>query len=173
MIAATCLDQKEIVLALLDKGANRYAATAPTKVFPIQFAAKRENVQMQQILIGVPWQDDKQERQFVINLSTQKATLIKNGKVIKTSGISSGRSTHPTIPGKYVITDKELMHHSNLYGDAEMPFFQRFSCTAMGFHEGALPGYAASHGCVRLPRSTAEFFFKESKIGDRVDIVKN
>ena len=171
LMAATCLDQKEIVLKLLEKGAARYAGTAPTKVLPVQLAAERENVQMQQILIGVPWEDDRQVRKFVINLAMQRVKLYKKGKAVMSSDISSGQSTHPTKPGKYVISDKSPMHHSNLYGGAEMPFFQRFSCTAMGFHKGELPGHPASHGCVRLPLDAAEFFFKESKVGDRVDIV--
>lgn len=173
LMAATCLDQKEVVLALLANGANRYASTAPTKVYPIQLAAKRENVQMQQILIGVPWEDDKQVRKFVVNLATQRVTFYINGKPVRSSGISSGRSTHPTIPGSYVITDKTKLHRSNIYNSAKMPYFQRFSCTAMGFHEGILPGYPASHGCLRLPAATAEYFFKQSKLGDRVEILKN
>jgi ankyrin repeat protein len=171
LMAATCLDQKEVVLALLAKGANRYATTAPIKVFPVQLAAKRENVQMQQILIGVPWEDHKQERLFEVNLARQTVTYYKNRAVVKSSGLSSGRSTHPTLPGKFVITDKEKMHHSNLYASAKMPFFQRFSCTAIGFHEGVVPGYPASHGCLRLPANVARLFFRESKVGDRVVIL--
>ena len=127
---------------------------------------------MQQILIGVPFEDHEQAREFVIDLSKQQVTLYKNGEKIKTASISSGRSSHPTIPGKYVITDKSKMHHSNIYDSAEMPYFQRFSCTAMGFHQGALPGYAASHGCIRLSSSTAKLFYAESKLGDRVTIEK-
>lgn len=172
LMAAVCLDQERVVLALLAKGANRYAPTAPTKVYPIQLAAKRENIRMQQILIGVPHEDEKQERLFVVNLSKQRVTFTKNGEVVKTSGVSSGRRSHPTPTGKFVITDKSRMHHSNIYDRAKMPYFQRLSCSAVGFHEGSLPGYAASHGCVRLPGSTARFFFKHSKVGDRVIIEK-
>ncbi len=152
LMAAVCLDQEKILLKLIEKGANRYAPTAPRKVFPIQFAAKRKNVSIQQILIGVPHEDNEQAREFVINLSKQRVTLLKNGEKAKTASISSGRRSHPTITGKYVITDKTKTHHSNIYNRAKMPFFQRFSCTAMGFHQGSLPGYAASHDCVRLSR---------------------
>ena len=172
LMAAVCLDQEKVLLKLIEKGANRFAPTAPRKVFPIQLAAKRKNIRIQQILIGVPYEDDKQAREFVIDLSKQRVTLFKNGEKAKTASISSGRRSHPTIPGKYVITDKSRMHHSNIYNSAKMPYFQRFSCTAMGFHQGSLPGYAASHGCVRLSMSTAKFFFKESKVGDRVTIEK-
>lgn len=172
LMCAVCLDQEEVLLKLIELGANRFAPTAPRKVYPIQLAAKRKNVRIQQILIGVPHEDHEQRRRFVIDLSKQRVTYYKDGEKVRTGSISSGRRSNPTIPGEYVITDKSRMHYSNLYNSAKMPYFQRFSCTAMGFHTGALPGYPASHGCVRLANSTAKFFFKESKVGDRVSIVK-
>ncbi|MEM7385635.1 MAG: L,D-transpeptidase family protein, partial [Verrucomicrobiota bacterium] len=171
LMAAVMMNQQDVVLKLIEKGANRTAGTAPIRVYPIQMAAVNKNVPMQQILIGVPWQDDQQERHFVINLAKQRVTFFKGDEVIKTSSISSGRQSHPTEPGRFVITDKTKMNYSNLYGGSEMPYFQRFSCTAVGFHQGALPGYPASHGCIRLPMSTAKFFYQQSKLGDRVEIV--
>lgn len=171
-MAAACLDQEKVLLKLIEKGANRFAPTAPRQVYPIQLAAKRKNIRVQQILIGVPHEDNEQAREFVIDLSKPTVTLFKNGEKAKTASISSGRSSHPTIPDKYVITDKSKMHHSNIYDSAEMPYFQRFSYTAMGFHQGSLAGYAASHGCVRLSMSTAKLLYKESKVGDRVTIEK-
>ncbi len=172
LMCAVCLDQEAVVLKLIETGARRFAATAPQKVVPVQLAARRKNVRMQQILIGVPFEDHEQERYFVINLAKQEVSYYKNGEKAKTAKISSGKKSHPTETGTYVITDKMRMHHSNLYDDAEMPYFQRFSCTAMGFHQGSLPGYAASHGCVRLAKATASYFFKESQRGDRVIIVE-
>ncbi len=171
LMCAVCLDQEGVVLQLIAHGARRHATTAPRKVYLVQLAAKRENVRMQQILLGVPYEDDEQERLFVINLKRQEVTYLNRGKALMTAKISSGRKSHPTESGHYVITEKVKLHHSNLYDDAEMPYFQRFSCTAMGLHQGSLPGYPASHGCVRLPEKAAKFFFAESRVGDRV-IVK-
>ena len=171
-MAAVCLDQEKVLLKLIEKGANRFAPTVPRQVYPIQLAAKRRNIRVQQILIGVPHEDNEQAREFVIDFSKQMVTLFKNGEKAKTASISSGRSSHPTIPGKYVITDKSKMHHSNIYNSAVMPYFQRFSCNAMGFHQGSLPGYAASHSCVRPSIPTTKLFCKESKVGDRVTIEK-
>lgn len=170
LMCAVCLDQEAVVLKLLECGADRYAATAPKKVLAIQLAARRKNVRLQQILLGVPYEDTQQRRLFVINLGKQEVTFYKEGAPVKVAKISSGRPSHPTEPGTYVITDKSRMHHSNIYDDAEMPYFQRFSCTALGFHQGPLPGHAASHGCVRLSESAASYFFEESEIGDRVVI---
>ena len=155
----------------LNLGADKFQGTAsPGVVYPIQMAAANGDVKMQQLLIGVPYEDEKQVREFVIDLSSQKVTFYKNGEVAKTSRISSGKSGHRTPTGSFVITDKTRNHRSNLYGGAEMNYFQRFSCRAEGFHEGYTGSSFASHGCVRLPRSTAQFFWKETKIGDRVKI---
>ena len=125
---------------------------------------------MQQLILGVPYADDQQARKFVIDLSSQKVTYYEHDEVKKTSRISSGQRGHRTPTGEFVITDKDRNHRSNLYGGAKMNYFQRFSCRAEGFHEGYTGSSFASHGCVRLPRSTAQFFWKHTKVGDRVTI---
>lgn len=156
---------------MLELGMDKFQGTAkPGVVYPIQMAAKNGDVKMQQLLIGVPYQDDQQERNFVIDLSSQKVTYYENGEVKKTSRISSGQRGHRTPTGNFVITDKSRYHKSNLYGGAAMNYFQRFSCRAEGFHEGYTGSSFASHGCVRLPRSTAQFFWSRTKIGDRVTV---
>jgi hypothetical protein len=68
-----------------------------------------------------------------------------------------------------VVTDKKTFHISNLY-HAKMPFFMRLSCKDFGMHEGELPGYPASHGCIRLPGDSARKLFKEVPIGTLVTI---
>ncbi len=156
---------------LLALGMDKHQGTAaPGVVYPIQMAAENGDVKMQQLIIGVPYHDEEQERKFTIDLSEQKVHYYKNGKLQKTSRISSGKRGYRTQPGEYVITDKTRHKRSNIYDQAEMPYFQRFSCKAIGFHEGNTYSRFASHGCIRLPRSTAQYFWKETQLGDRVTI---
>jgi len=173
LMVAVMMDELQVVEQLIKNGASPTRGTKNRyPVYPIQMAAEKGNVQMQQLLIGVPYEDDKQVRRFVIDLSEQKVRYYKHGKLIKTSRVSTGRSGYRTKPAKMVITDRTRNKRSNIYDDAPMPFFQRFSCSAIGFHEGKTYSRYASHGCIRLPMSTAKYFWKEAKRGDRVDIVK-
>ena len=158
---------------LLELGMDKVQGTAsPGVVYPIQMAAKNGDVKMQQLLIGVSYRDEDQVRKFVIDLSDQKVTYYENGEVKKTSRISSGRSGYRTPTGNFVITDKTRHKKSNIYSGSPMPYFRRFSCKAIGFHEGNTYSRYASHGCIRLPRSTAQFFWKVGQEGDRVTIQK-
>ena len=171
LMAAVMLRNLPVTERLLELGMNKFQGTAkPGVVFPIQMAAKNGDIKMQQLLLGVPYGDDEQARHFVIDLSSQKVTYYEHGEVKKTSRISSGKSGYRTPTGKFVITDKSRHHKSNLYGGAAMNYFQRFSCRAEGFHEGYTGSRFASHGCVRLSRSTAQYFWSKTKIGDRVTI---
>lgn len=169
LMAAVMLRNIPITERLLALGMDRFAGTTKG-VFCIQMAAANGDVKMQQLLIGVSYRDEDQVRNFVIDLSEQKVTYFKNGEVTKTSRISSGMRGFRTTTGNFVITDKTRHKKSNIYDAAPMPYFQRFSCKAIGFHEGNTYSRFASHGCIRLPRSTAQYFWKETKIGDRVTI---
>lgn len=161
----------EQLLAFGEEKVSRYKGTKKG-VYAIQMAAANADVKMQQLLIGVSYEDEDQVRNFIIDLSEQKVTYYKNGKVTKTSRISSGKSGFRTPTGKYVITDRTRHKKSNIYDSSPMPYFQRFSCKAIGFHEGNTYSRFASHGCIRLPLSTAKYFWQEAKIGDRVTIQK-
>ena len=88
------------------------------------------------------------------------------------SPVSSGSDGYETPPGVFSIVQKELEHHSNLYDDASMPFMQRLTWTGIALHAGALPGYAASHGCVRLPNDFAEHIYDLTKVGMRVVVAR-
>lgn len=173
LMVAVVMDDIKVAEQLIKNGASRTKGTENRySVYPIQMAAERGNVQMQQILLGVPYKDEEQARRFVIDLSEQKVRYYKAGKVVKTSSVSTGRYGFRTKVGKYVITDRKRDKRSNIYDDAPMPYFQRFSCSAIGFHEGNTYSRYASHGCVRLPMSTAKYFWSQAKVGDRVEIVK-
>jgi lipoprotein-anchoring transpeptidase ErfK/SrfK len=133
-----------------------------------------------------------------IVLSEQRAYFYKGGKLVGESVISSGKKGFETPPGTYTVIQKDKEHVSNMYGEyvdaggnvvkenvdvtkdplpagatfvgAKMPFFLRFT-GGYGMHAGRLPGYAASHGCVRMPISMAQHFFEAADEGTPVTVV--
>ncbi|MEM9081622.1 MAG: ankyrin repeat domain-containing protein [Verrucomicrobiota bacterium] len=171
LMAAVMMKRLPVAEKLLQLNFDKSLGTdAPGVVFPIQMAAENRDIKMQQLLLGVSYHEHHQRRHFIIDLSEQKVRYYKDGKIAKTSRVSTGRSTHPTPTGEFVINEKDIDKRSNIYDDAEMPYFQRFSCSPIGFHEGYTGSPRASHGCIRLPLATAKYFWKETKIGDRVTI---
>lgn len=109
---------------------------------------------------------------MVVNLRTQRATVYRNGIPIGITTVSSGRPGHETPPGVYTILQKEADHRSNLYNNAPMPFMQRLTWDGIALHGGALPGYPASHGCIRLPEAFARLLFAESRLGMMVVVTR-
>jgi lipoprotein-anchoring transpeptidase ErfK/SrfK len=131
-----------------------------------------------------------------IDLSSQKAWVLREGQRLFETPISSGRAGHETWPGEYVVTEKDPEHRSSHYGrivdrrgrtlipdvdmdtprpagarfvQAPMRYFLRFD-GAIGMHAGRLPGHPASHGCVRLPVGKAALFYKAAEIGTPVRV---
>ncbi len=104
----------------------------------------------------------------VISLRKQRLTVFnKNGRVVD-SPISSGTEEFPTPTGVFSVIGKAVEHESNLYEGAQMPFMQRLTWTGTAMHAGHLPGYPASHGCIRLPYGFAERLFGMTSINTRV-----
>ena len=91
----------------------------------------------------------------VVSLKDQRVTIYDAEGPILQSPVSSGQTSYDTPVGIYSVLQKEAEHYSNRYDDAAMPFMQRITWTGIAFHGGALPGYPASHGCVRLPHAFA------------------
>lgn len=109
----------------------------------------------------------------VVAIKDQRVSLYDaNGGVIR-ARISSGRTGYESPVGVFSILQKNRDHHSNLYDDASMPFMQRLTWSGVALHAGDLPGYPASHGCVRLPYSFAEDIFSRTKVGMRVVLVRD
>ncbi len=153
----------EVLQALMDAGAkgNSYSRRYLTAA---SIGAWFKDTKIQQIaLIGhVP---DPQPRMVVVDLSSQRVTLYENGVATFSTPCSTGRSGYRTPTGEYVISDKHRHHTSTLY-HSSMPYFQRFSFSAFGLHVGQLPGYPASHGCIRLPYNGAQHLFGKLEVGD-------
>jgi hypothetical protein len=102
---------------------------------------------------------------LAVNLAVQRAYVYRNGVRVGASTISSGKARTPTPTGIFQILQKNRDHRSNLYNDAPMPFMQRLTWSGIALHAGNLPGYPASHGCIRLPYAFAEKLFAASKVG--------
>ncbi len=114
---------------------------------------------------------------LMVSISQQKAFLYRNGVRIAVSTVSTGKKGHETPTGVFTILQKNKDHKSNLYTDnrnqpASMPFMQRLTWDGIALHAGNLPGYPASHGCVRMPLDFAQRLFSETELGMTV-IVSN
>jgi lipoprotein-anchoring transpeptidase ErfK/SrfK len=107
---------------------------------------------------------------IVVDLSAQRATVYRGGRPIAISTVSTGSPGRETPTGTYPILVKEVMHHSNRYDNAPMPFMQRLTWHGVAMHAGRIPGYPASHGCVRLPKAFAQQLFRVTKNGNLVVI---
>ena len=98
--------------------------------------------------------------------------MIASSSVRKVSTVSTGKKGHETPTGVFTILQKNKDHRSNLYDDAPMPYMQRLTWDGIALHSGNLPGYPASHGCVRMPDGFAKRLFAETELGMTV-IVSN
>lgn len=137
------------------------------------------------------------ETRVIINLSDQRAFLVQHGRITLVSPIATGKPGWSTPTGNFNIFKKDIDHRSGSFGlvvdaygrvvnanatpnshvprgdhyqPAPMPYFMEFS-PAVGMHAGYLPGYPASHGCVRMPRDLAGLFFERVQIGTPVTVV--
>lgn len=109
----------------------------------------------------------------VVSIRDQRVTFYDaKGNTIR-SGVSSGQASLDTPVGIYSVLEKDIDHRSNIYDDAQMPFMQRITWTGIALHAGVLPGYPASHGCVRLAYDFAQKMFPLTRIGMRVVIARD
>ncbi|MDQ0249008.1 hypothetical protein J2W22_001055 [Sphingomonas kyeonggiensis] len=108
----------------------------------------------------------------VVNIATQRVVAYRNGVPIAVSTVSTGKAGHRTPTGVFTILQKAKWHRSSKYSNAPMPFMQRLTWYGIALHAGSLPGYPASHGCIRLPHEFARLLFDETDLGMTV-IVTN
>ena len=155
--------------ALIAAKANLEAQTR-SGLRPLDIAAERDDITGMQLVIGVTPNSDAAHLSLLVDLTAQRVTLSRDGVPVTTSKISSGRKDKPTPPGKYVVTQKYTTWRSTLYHNAPMNWFLRLSCSPVGLHQGVLPGYPASHGCVRLPADVAKKFYETVPRGTLVEI---
>jgi len=109
----------------------------------------------------------------LVSLKDQRVTVYDAEGAILSAPVSSGQTGYETPVGIYSVLQKEAEHHSNRYDDAAMPHMQRITWSGVALHGGPLPGYAASHGCVRLPYKFADRLFGLTNLGMRVIVARN
>ncbi|HEU5481638.1 MAG TPA: L,D-transpeptidase family protein [Sphingomicrobium sp.] len=107
---------------------------------------------------------------LVVNLETQRAVLFRNGVPIAATTVSSGKTGHETPTGVFTILQKRKEHYSSTYNNAPMPNMQRLTWRGIALHAGKLPGYPASHGCIRLPHAFSGLLFGATELGMTVVI---
>lgn len=95
----------------------------------------------------------------LVSLPEQRAYVYRNGVRIGVATVSTGKAGYETPTGVFTILQKKREHRSNLYDDAPMPFMQRLTWDGIALHAGRVPGYPASHGCVRLPYAFSELLY--------------
>ncbi len=110
---------------------------------------------------------------IVVVLDTQRVYVFQNDKLIGFSTISSGKKGKETPIGAFNILQKNVDHKSNLYSNAPMPYMQRLTWDGIAIHGGYLPGYPASHGCIRLPLPFAKSLFAVTKLDQEVVVLKD
>src|SRR5882757_6263701 len=106
----------------------------------------------------------------IVSTKTQQVTFYDAEGWILRAPVSTGVKERETPAGVFAVIEKDKDHHSTMYDDAWMPNMQRITWNGVALHGGPLPGYAASHGCVRMPFGFAEKLFEKTRIGMRVII---
>ncbi|MGA8494933.1 MAG: L,D-transpeptidase family protein, partial [Xanthobacteraceae bacterium] len=109
----------------------------------------------------------------IVSIKSQQVTIYDADGWIFRAPVSTGIKGRETPAGVFSVVEKDKDHHSNLYDDAWMPNMERITWSGIALHGGPLPGYAASHGCIRMPYSFAETLFGKTQIGMRVIIAPN
>jgi lipoprotein-anchoring transpeptidase ErfK/SrfK len=156
---------------------------------------KQEPVKINQALLK---QTTPDQVHIIVSIPKQRAYLLRNDQIVIDSPISSGKRGHGTPTGHFTVMEKDPNHHSSLYGDfvddrgrvvragvsaridsapsgthfagATMKWFLRLTADGVGMHIGILPGYPASHGCVRESPEGAKLFYDYVKVGTPVDV---
>ena len=108
-----------------------------------------------------------------VELDRQLATVYRNGVRIAVSTVSSGKVGFATPGGVFTILEKDIDHRSITYDNAPMPYQQRLTWKGVAMHAGNLPGYPASHGCIRLPFEFSKLLFKTTTMGGTVVIANS
>src|SRR6266436_3730048 len=107
---------------------------------------------------------------IAISIDRQNLKLYDANGFFAETPISTGMRGHPTPMGVFSVIQKHKFHHSNIYSGAPMPYMQRITWSGVAMHAGVLPGYPASHGCIRMPMAFAVKMWNWTKMGARVTI---
>jgi hypothetical protein len=110
--------------------------------------------------------------QIIISIADQHLSLYGSDGLIARAPVSTGMRGHATPLGVFSVIEKQKWHRSNIYSAAPMPYMQRITWSGVALHAGVLPGFPASHGCIRLNNAFAVRLFHLTKVGTRVIITR-
>lgn len=104
----------------------------------------------------------------VVSIGEQRISVYNGEGLVARAPVSTGKRGHSTPTGVFSVVQKKRYHQSNIYSGAPMPFMQRLTWSGIALHAGALPGYPASHGCIRLPGEFASRLYGMTEMNQRV-----
>jgi lipoprotein-anchoring transpeptidase ErfK/SrfK len=107
---------------------------------------------------------------IAVSIEQQKVRVYDSNGLFAESPVSTGMKGHSTPMGVFSVIQKHKLHHSNIYSNAPMPYMQRITWSGVAMHAGVLPGYPASHGCIRMPMAFATKMWNWTRMGARVII---
>lgn len=108
---------------------------------------------------------------IVVSKASQRMDVFKDGEPWDSCPVSTGKRGHTTPAGVFPILQKQVFHRSNKYSNAPMPYMQRLTWTGIAIHAGHVPGYAASHGCIRVPYAFARKLYTLTKASDTTVVI--
>ena len=184
-----------VALALALVGLAHAQLFGPKMKKPNELISKQAPLKVNQSLLAQATPDNVH---IVVSIPKQRAYLMIGEEIVADGPISSGKRGHETPKGHFNVMEKDPNHHSSLYGDfvdrsgrvvragvsahidsapsgthfagASMKWFLRLTGEGVGMHIGILPGYPASHGCVRESPEGAKLFYDHAKVGTPVDV---
>jgi L,D-transpeptidase catalytic domain/Putative peptidoglycan binding domain len=145
------------------------ALAAAVAVVPADAKKSSKSAEVEDVAVGA---DASQPMTLVVSLGNQKVDIYRGTTLITSSRVSTGKPGHATKAGVFSILEKRRRHFSNLYGGAPMPWMQRLTWSGTALHAGVVPGYPASHGCIRLPYSFAPKLFDMTTVGAQVVVAR-
>ena len=190
-----CLTTIIVLTAIALAGLARAQLFGPKMKKPNELIQKQAPLKVNQGLLA---QATPENVHIVVSIPKQRAYLMMGEQVVADGPISSGKRGHETPRGHFNVMEKDPNHHSSLYGDfvdrsgrvvragvsahidsapsgthfagAAMKWFLRLTGEGVGMHIGILPGYPASHGCIRESPDGAKLFYDHAKVGTPVDV---
>ena len=115
--------------------------------------------------------DTAEPVRVVVNIPEQRAYVYRGDALVAATTVSTGKDGKETPSGTFTVLQKEIDHRSNKYNNAAMPFMQRLTWDGVAIHAGRNPGYAASHGCVRVPLAFAKKLYGITSVGTEVTVI--
>lgn len=190
-----CLTTIIVVAAVALAGLARAQLFGPKMKKPGELIQKQAPMKVNQDLLK---QATPENTRIVVSIPKQRAYLMIREEIVADAPVSSGKRGHETPRGHFTVMEKDPNHHSSLYGDfvdgsgrvvragvsahidsapsgthfagAAMKWFLRLTGEGVGMHIGILPGYPASHGCIRESVDGAKLFYDHAKVGTPVDV---